>query len=105
MFACAFTHFRQCWCLAYVSSLVESDSPNRVLTLVLVSNFRLVPIGLILVESAAMQLNSSLLSISVGAVLLPAAYHFAIASATDATSVLQKENILRMSHGVSVPPK
>ena len=58
---------------------------------------------------AATQIHSSLLSISVGAVLLPAAFHFAITygghSKGEAEPSLQeqKEDILRMSHGVSTP--
>jgi hypothetical protein len=45
---------------------------------------------------AATQVHSSLLSISVGAVLMPAAYHLALGwSSTD-----QESAILNMSHGV-----
>jgi Ca2+:H+ antiporter len=45
---------------------------------------------------AATQVHSSLLSISVGAVLMPAAYHFSLGwSSTD-----QESAILKMSHGV-----
>ena len=52
--------------------------------------------------AAATQVHSSLLSISVGAVLLPAAYHFALNSEHNTTSpALQKRSILHMSHGVS----
>lgn len=57
--------------------------------------------------SAATQIHSSLLSISVGAVLLPAAFHFALtyssndANDTGTTLQDQKEDILKMSHGVS----
>ncbi len=56
---------------------------------------------------AATQIHSSLLSISVGAVLLPAAFHFALSygsrdkGETETTLQQQKEDILRMSHGVS----
>ncbi|KAI0710273.1 Sodium/calcium exchanger protein-domain-containing protein [Earliella scabrosa] len=60
-------------------------------------------------DSTATQIHSSLLSISVGAVLLPAAYHFALTSsraigADDSGTTLQeqKRDILRMSHGVSI---
>ena len=49
---------------------------------------------------AATQIHSSLLSLSVGAVLLPAAYHFALDDADQVPSQIQKENILHMSHGV-----
>ena len=49
---------------------------------------------------AATQIHSSLLSLSVGAVLLPAAYHFALDDADQVPSEVQKQNILHMSHGV-----
>jgi Ca2+:H+ antiporter len=50
---------------------------------------------------AATQVHSSLLSISVGAVLLPAAYHFALSGEADLiTFDSQKLGILRMSRGV-----
>jgi len=51
--------------------------------------------------SAATQIHSSLLSISVGALLLPAAYHFAISGGKDSGSHEQKVDILKMSYGVS----
>lgn len=57
---------------------------------------------------AATQIHSSLLSISVGAVLLPAAFHFALTYDSDdevsaSTSLeLQKQSILRMSRGVRI---
>ncbi len=58
-------------------------------------------------SEAATQIHSSLLSISVGAVLLPAAFHFALTyskedGADDISTTLQeqKQDILRMSHGV-----
>jgi Ca2+:H+ antiporter len=50
--------------------------------------------------AAATQIHSSLLSLSVGAVLLPAAYHFALGDADQVPSDVQKQNILHMSHGV-----
>ncbi|KAJ6513224.1 Sodium/calcium exchanger protein-domain-containing protein [Mycena sanguinolenta] len=53
-------------------------------------------------DYTATQLHSSLLSLSVGAVLLPAAYHFALSHNSDIASPLQWQNILHMSHGVSV---
>ncbi|KAH9850267.1 Sodium/calcium exchanger protein-domain-containing protein [Lenzites betulinus] len=60
-------------------------------------------------DSTATQIHSSLLSISVGAVLLPAAFHFALSyntedSAEEAGTTLreQKSDILRMSHGVAI---
>lgn len=41
------------------------------------------------------------MSISVGAILLPAAYHFMESTESNIeTSAAQNENILRMSHGV-----
>ncbi|KAF8839634.1 hypothetical protein BDN67DRAFT_905166, partial [Paxillus ammoniavirescens] len=53
-------------------------------------------------DQTATQIHSSLLSISVGALLLPAAYHFALSGTQETSSVEQKENILKMSHGVSI---
>ncbi|KAI8980097.1 Sodium/calcium exchanger protein-domain-containing protein [Trametes punicea] len=60
-------------------------------------------------DTTATQIHSSLLSISVGAVLLPAAFHFSLTyntedSAEEAGTTLQdqKEDILRMSHGVAI---
>jgi len=50
---------------------------------------------------AATQTHSSLLSISVGALLLPAAYHFALSGVEESSAVEQKKAILKMSHGVS----
>lgn len=57
--------------------------------------------SLIHVSSAATQIHSSLLSLSVGAVLLPAAYHFTLGNPGDAPFEAQKKDILHMSHGVS----
>ena len=55
--------------------------------------------------SAATQIHSSLLSLSVGAVLLPAAFHFTLTyrsgESVGASIEEQKQDILRMSHGVS----
>ncbi|KAF8905112.1 Sodium/calcium exchanger protein-domain-containing protein [Gymnopilus junonius] len=53
-------------------------------------------------DPTATQINSSLLSLSIGAILLPAAYHFTLAAETDASFEEQTENILHMSHGVSI---
>ncbi|KAG0695356.1 hypothetical protein DFH29DRAFT_1005550 [Suillus ampliporus] len=53
-------------------------------------------------DQTATQIHSSLLSISVGALLLPAAYHFAISGAKDSGSYEQKGDILKMSYGVSI---
>ena len=51
--------------------------------------------------TATTQIHSSLLSISVGAVLLPAAYHFSLSGGEGLASNEQKRDILQMSHGVS----
>ncbi|KAF8950403.1 hypothetical protein BDZ97DRAFT_1219503 [Flammula alnicola] len=53
-------------------------------------------------DATATQVHSSLLSLSVGAVLLPAAYHFTLSNDSDPTFESQKRNILHMSHGVSI---
>ncbi|KAI0250255.1 hypothetical protein BJV78DRAFT_1275864 [Lactifluus subvellereus] len=53
-------------------------------------------------DATATQIHSSLLSISVGAVLMPAAYHFSLSWRTDTTATDQKSAILSMSHGVCV---
>lgn len=53
------------------------------------------------VRLAAAQIHSSLLSISVGALLLPAAYHFALSGAHQSSDD-QRKDILKMSHGVSI---
>ncbi|KAI0342835.1 hypothetical protein BDW22DRAFT_1394818 [Trametopsis cervina] len=56
-------------------------------------------------DSTATQVHSSLLSLSVGAVLLPAAFHFTLSNASgDKTTDIaeQKQDILEMSHGVSI---
>ncbi|KAG1729671.1 Sodium/calcium exchanger protein-domain-containing protein [Suillus paluster] len=53
-------------------------------------------------DQTATQIHSSLLSISVGALLLPAAYHFAISGDKDSGSHEQKNDILKMSYGVSI---
>ncbi len=49
---------------------------------------------------AATQIHSSLLTVSVGAVLMPAAYHYSLSWRTDTTTTDQKSAILKMSHGV-----
>ncbi|OJA08485.1 hypothetical protein AZE42_02860 [Rhizopogon vesiculosus] len=53
-------------------------------------------------DQTATQIHSSLLSISVGALLLPAAFHFAISGGQDSGSHEQKNDILKMSYGVSI---
>ncbi|KAF9565267.1 hypothetical protein CPC08DRAFT_720617 [Agrocybe pediades] len=50
-------------------------------------------------DPTATQVHSSLLSLSVGAVLLPAAYHFTLGDKSDTSFDTQKKNILHMSHG------
>ncbi|KAG9224667.1 hypothetical protein CCMSSC00406_0002182 [Pleurotus cornucopiae] len=52
-------------------------------------------------DSTATGINSSLLSISVGAVILPTAYHFSLHTASEA-SPDERRGILKMSHGVSI---
>jgi len=52
---------------------------------------------------ATTQIHSSLLSISVGVLLLPAAYHFVLDDTVGQSSYAeQKRSILKMSHGVSI---
>ncbi|KAG9315183.1 hypothetical protein JVU11DRAFT_4310 [Chiua virens] len=51
-------------------------------------------------DQTATQIHSSLLTISVGALLLPAAYHFALSGGQESSSIQQREDILKMSHGV-----
>ncbi|KAH9972802.1 hypothetical protein BGW80DRAFT_1312631 [Lactifluus volemus] len=53
-------------------------------------------------DATATQIHSSLLSISVGAVLMPVAYHYSLSWRTDTASTDQKAAILNMSHGVSL---
>ncbi|KAF9030962.1 hypothetical protein BDZ89DRAFT_985002 [Hymenopellis radicata] len=54
-------------------------------------------------EQTANAMNMSLLNISVGAILLPAVYHFALSdNETDIISASQKQSILQMSHSVSI---
>ncbi|KAI9512056.1 hypothetical protein F5148DRAFT_124274 [Russula earlei] len=53
-------------------------------------------------DATTTQVHSSLLSISVGAVLMPAAFHFSLSWRTETTQTDQKSAILKMSHGVSV---
>ncbi|KAK7050953.1 hypothetical protein VNI00_005065 [Paramarasmius palmivorus] len=54
-------------------------------------------------DATANQINSSLLSISVAVLLLPAAYHFALSGNADGIMPeWQRNNILQMSHGVSI---
>ncbi|KAF8558141.1 hypothetical protein OG21DRAFT_1433827 [Imleria badia] len=53
-------------------------------------------------DQTATQIHSSLLSISVGALLLPAAYHFSLSGAEESSAAEQRKSILKMSHGVSI---
>lgn len=54
-------------------------------------------------DQTTIQIHSSLLSISVGVLLLPAAYHFVLDDTVGKSSyVEQKRSILKMSHGVSI---
>ncbi|EIW84384.1 hypothetical protein CONPUDRAFT_163528 [Coniophora puteana RWD-64-598 SS2] len=53
-------------------------------------------------DSTATQIHSSLLSISVGALLLPAAYHFALTGTRDGSLINQGEQIIKMSHAVAI---
>ncbi|KAF8071902.1 Sodium/calcium exchanger protein-domain-containing protein [Lyophyllum atratum] len=53
-------------------------------------------------DPTATQVHCSLLSISVGALFLPAAYHFSLSGAETDIPEWQKQNILHMSHGVSI---
>ncbi|GLB40390.1 putative Ca(2) cation antiporter (CaCA) (TC 2.A.19) family protein [Lyophyllum shimeji] len=53
-------------------------------------------------DPTATQVHCSLLSISVGALILPAAYHFSLSGAETELPEWQKRDILRMSHGVSI---
>lgn len=47
------------------------------------------------------QLNSSLLTISVIAVLLPAAFHLSITNSSGLPNAVEASDILKVSHGVS----
>src|ERR1700720_1520119 len=49
---------------------------------------------------SAAQLNSSLLSISVIAVLLPAAFHLSVNIGTGSSTAAEASDILKVSHGV-----
>ncbi|RDB25596.1 Vacuolar calcium ion transporter [Hypsizygus marmoreus] len=53
-------------------------------------------------DPTATQVDSSLLSISVGAILLPGVYHFALSGTGTTIPQWQQRNILHMSHGVSI---
>lgn len=56
----------------------------------------------LMLSSAANSMNMSLLSISVGAILLPAVYHFSLSgNEENVISASQKQSILHMSHSVS----
>ncbi|KAK2460332.1 hypothetical protein APHAL10511_007721 [Amanita phalloides] len=53
-------------------------------------------------DATATQIHASLLNISVGALLIPVAYHFTLGSASDDAAADQAQDILHMSHGVSI---
>ncbi|KAJ7364069.1 hypothetical protein DFH08DRAFT_265638 [Mycena albidolilacea] len=98
----AFSALRQCELRVVQSSLIGSMLSKLLLVLGLclfAGGVRFSEQGF---DPTATQLHSSLLSLSVGAVLLPAAYHFALSGSSEIESHLQAHNILSMSHGVSV---
>ena len=88
----------QCSCLACASSLVVCDSRNKALDLV--SNFIRVFSVSEYPRQAAAQLNSSLLTISVIAVLLPGAFHMALQGSQGQDEGTLDQEILKTSHGV-----
>ncbi|KAJ3574178.1 hypothetical protein NP233_g1936 [Leucocoprinus birnbaumii] len=53
-------------------------------------------------DATATQMHTSLMSISVGAILLPAAYHFMEDKGNAETSAVQGKHILQMSHAVAI---
>ncbi|KAF8626999.1 hypothetical protein AX15_004583 [Amanita polypyramis BW_CC] len=53
-------------------------------------------------DATATQIHSSLLNISVGAILIPIAYHFTLGSSSQDPTSEQARDILHMSHGVSL---
>ncbi|KAF8233185.1 hypothetical protein L208DRAFT_1396085 [Tricholoma matsutake] len=53
-------------------------------------------------DATATQMHSTLLTISVGALLLPAVYHFSIGGSSGEVSATEKQRILNMSHAVSI---
>ena len=91
----------QSWSWECVFSREDCDSRSKVS--MPVRSFQMSWIWLTTVTDrrpAATQIHASLLNISVGAVLMPAAYHYSLSWRTDATSTDQKSAILKMSHGV-----
>ncbi|KAF8134910.1 hypothetical protein EV363DRAFT_844327 [Boletus edulis] len=96
--------------LSKICMFLHSSMPSIILpcshTLVLVLGMCFFAGGLRFSEQGfdqtATQIHSSLLSISVGALLLPAAYHFALSGAQESSAVEQRKAILKMSHGVSI---
>ncbi|KAF8896340.1 hypothetical protein BD779DRAFT_577402 [Infundibulicybe gibba] len=98
----AFSALRKCELRVVQSSLIGSMLSKLLLVLGLcffAGGMRFSEQGF---DATATQIHSSLLSLSVGAVLLPAAYHFSLSSGTEAELAWQRHNILRMSHGVSI---
>ncbi|KAL1733803.1 Sodium/calcium exchanger protein-domain-containing protein [Schizophyllum commune] len=84
---------------------IRADNDGRIfLSLVLVLGLCFFAGGIRFAEQGfdptATQIHSSLLSIGVGGILLPAVYHFALSGEIDDSSEWQKLNIMYMSHGV-----
>ncbi|KAL1682889.1 Sodium/calcium exchanger protein-domain-containing protein [Schizophyllum commune] len=104
MIVVGFTALRNCE-LTVVQSSPDNDG-HIFLSLVLVLGLCFFAGGIRFAEQGfdptATQIHSSLLSIGVGGILLPAVYHFALSGEIDDSSEWQKLNILYMSHGVSM---
>lgn len=47
-------------------------------------------------------LNGSLLTIAIIAILIPAAFHFALRTSTTVTDAVEQRDLLEMSHGVAI---
>ncbi|THV07398.1 hypothetical protein K435DRAFT_332413 [Dendrothele bispora CBS 962.96] len=98
----AFSALRKCELQVVQSSLIGSILGKLLLILGLsffAGGLRFSEQGF---DATANQIHSSLLSISVSAVLLPAAYHFALSGNSDVVTPHQRDHILDMSHGVSI---
>ncbi|ESK94695.1 sodium calcium [Moniliophthora roreri MCA 2997] len=99
----AFSALRKCELRVVQSSLIGSILSKLLLILglcFLAGGMRFSEQGF---DATANRVNSSLLTISVAVLLLPAAYHFALSGNADGLMPeWQKENILRMSRGVSI---
>lgn len=97
-----FTALRNCELTVVQSSLIGSILSKLLLVLGLcffAGGIRFAEQGF---DPTATQIHSSLLSIGVGGILLPAVYHFALSGEIDDSSEWQKLNIMYMSHGVSL---